>query len=179
MNQKPPYKISQDYEILQPVKTEAYPILIKEWNYIKQRIEQIESSIGIYSIISTILLTIGIAAFFASISVTKFPYISESASKIICLVIFFTATFCGIFCLLFIKKEKKTSKATVEEIKKFMELIEARFEKEKEMSPYYNYYNVVVGPSSGTMSASGMLKRGENLIIRSGENTADIDKESV
>ena len=62
------FKMSQDYEIAQPKKKMAYPILVEEWDFLIGKIESISDDENIYHTIGSIFLGVAGSALIAALT---------------------------------------------------------------------------------------------------------------
>ena len=133
MENESSFKMSQDYELMAPKKKKAYPILIEEWQHLKEKIQRIKDDANLYHTIGSILLGVAGSSLLAALTL-DFPS-SESASIpmpiIISWFMFFTSFICGCLSIFFGRKQRKVQSTSCEEVIEHMELIEKRYESEK------------------------------------------------
>ncbi len=119
------FKISQEFEILQHQKGKAYPISIKEWEFIKNEIKEINVNVNIFYSIGFLFLGASMSGFI-TIFTTEFK--TEMSKYLTC---GFVALFLiiGILSVYFAIDKHKQEASKPKEIIKKIELIESRFEK--------------------------------------------------
>ncbi len=132
MSNDPEFKISQDYELLSPKKRRAYPILIEEWEHLKERIRKIRDNANFYHTVGSVLLGVSGSAFVAAISI-DIPL--EDGQKIavetvVTWLVFGSSLICGLLSLHFGRSQRYVQNTNTQDVIEHMELIERRYESE-------------------------------------------------
>jgi hypothetical protein len=117
------YKVSQEYEIIPHQKGQAYPINVKEWNYIKAKVKNIKIDINIFYTVGFLLIGSSISCVI-TIFATDFK---DDTSKYVTWSILGITAICGILSVYFGNDKHKTEMAKPTEIIAQMDLIESRF----------------------------------------------------
>lgn len=117
------YKVSQEYEIIPHQKGQAYPINVKEWDYIKGKIKDINIDINIFYTIGFLLIGSSISCLI-TIFATDFK---DDTSKYTTWTILVTTAVCGLLSVYFGNDKHRTEIAKPTEIVAQMNLIESRF----------------------------------------------------
>ena len=120
--------ISQEFEIIPHQKGRAYPIGVKEWEYIKNKIKDIKIEVNIFYSIGFLLFGAS-ASSLITIITTDFK---DDASKYWVWTLFAVSLLGGLLSTFFAKDKNKQENTKPKEIINQMELIEARFETLKE-----------------------------------------------
>lgn len=117
------YKFSQDYEIIPPQRQKVYPISIKEWNNIKQRISEIRDDANLYHTIGSVLLGTALSTLITAL-ISDF---TTEKSLWICWSIFFITGLSGLLSLHFGREQRKVQNRKSEDVIEQMDLIEDRY----------------------------------------------------
>ena len=122
------FNVSQEFEIIPLQKGKAYPIGVKEWEFIKRKIKEIKIEVNIFHSIGFLLLGASVSCLITIIA-TNFR---DDASKYLTWAIFAVSTSGGLLSIFFARDKHKQENAKPTEIINQMNLIEARFESSKE-----------------------------------------------
>jgi hypothetical protein len=122
------FNVSQKFEIIAPQTGKAYPIGLKEWNFLKKKIKEIKVEINNFHAIGYLLLGAS-ASCLITILATTFQ---DDKSKYICWSIFFVTLIGGFLSIYFATDKHKQESAKPQEILNQMELIESRFEEQED-----------------------------------------------
>ncbi len=122
------FNISQEYEIIPHQKGKAYPIGVKEWNFIKTKISEIKIEINKFHTIGYLLLGASMSCLITIIA-TEFK---TDSSKYLTWSIFGITLFGGILSVIFASDKHKQESAKPNEVINQMDLIESRFVNPKE-----------------------------------------------
>jgi len=122
------FQISQQYEIIPPEKSKAYVILVKEWSFIKTKIQEIKTKLDWFIIIGSLLLGGAFSSLFTNLA-TDFK--DGEPTKYICWSVFFVMLISGVVVFLFGLKSIKVENKKPKEIIDNMDLIEARYKKDE------------------------------------------------
>ena len=121
-------QMSQGYDVIQPRRGRAYPILCEEWEHLKGRVRKIKTSLGLYHTLGSVILGGGLSTF---ISIVSGAYTASAKQDPSIMVIAWAATISctliGILCLRFAKESSTHASDQAEEVAQQMELIEARY----------------------------------------------------
>jgi hypothetical protein len=117
------YKVSQEYEIIPHQKGQAYPISVKEWDYIKGKVKNINIEINIFYTIGFLLIGSSISCII-TIFATDFK---DDVSKYTTWSILGITAVCGGLSVYFGRDKHKTEMAKPTEVIAQMDLIESRF----------------------------------------------------
>lgn len=120
MSQEPKYKVSQEFEIVPLKKGPAYIILVREWNHLKNRIQNIKEGSNIYYLIGTALLSLWGASILN---------ILTGLRNTIYWVIFSCSLLSGSLLIFFGRKQKNGQSIQVKHVLEDILLVEGRFEK--------------------------------------------------
>ncbi|EBL6483199.1 hypothetical protein AT359_24495 [Salmonella enterica subsp. enterica serovar Schwarzengrund] len=123
------FKMSQDYEIAQPKKKMAYPILVEEWDFLIGKIESISDDDNIYHTIGSIFLGVAGSAFIAALTLdlpSDDGYMPRQI--LISWYVFWASLICGVLSMFFGRKNKKINRTSAKDIVQQMRLIEKRYE---------------------------------------------------
>ncbi|MFV8353902.1 hypothetical protein [Flavobacterium sp. XS2P14] len=123
------FNVSQEFEIIPHQKGKAYPIGVKEWNFIKTRIKGVNIEINNFYWIGFLLLGAS-ASCVITILVTDFK--DDYKTKYFTWAFFLVTLLTGLLSLYFAKDKHKQEQNKPEEIISQMELIESRFEMDKD-----------------------------------------------
>ena len=118
------FDVSQEFEILPPQKEKAYPIGVKEWEFIKRKIKEIKIEIILFYSVGFLFLGAS-ASFLITIIANDFK---NETSKYLTWTLFAVCLVGGLLSTYFAKDKHKQENAKPKEIIDQMELIEARFE---------------------------------------------------
>lgn len=127
-NNKNNFNISQEFEIIPHQKGKAYPIGVKEWGYIKKKICEINIEVNNFHAIGFLLLGASVSCLI-TIFATDFK---TNSSKYLTWTIFGITFIGGILSVYFARDKHKQESAKPSEIVNQMELIESRFESQKD-----------------------------------------------
>ena len=126
MAKDPSFTMSQDYELMVPVKKKAYPILIEEWQHLKDKIKRIKDSANLYHTIGSVLLGVSGSALVAALTLDS--QVSDPVPNIISWFLFASALVCGCLSIFFGRNHREVQSASCGEVIEHMELIEKRYE---------------------------------------------------
>jgi len=133
MTNDPSFKMSQDYELVPPQKKRAYPILIEEWQHLKEKIQNIRDNANLYHTIGSALIGVAGSAFVAALTL-NIPVPEDGSTPmpvVISWFIFISASICGALALFFGHSQRKIQNSNANDVIEHMELIEKRYEQEK------------------------------------------------
>lgn len=122
------FNISQEFEIIQHQKGKAYPIGVKEWEFIKMKVGNINIVVNNFHTIGFLLLGAS-ASCLITIFATEFK---TDSSKYITWSIFCVSLIGGLLSVYFANDKHIQENSKPNEIINQMELIESRFENHKE-----------------------------------------------
>ncbi len=122
------FNVSQEFEIIPHQKGKAYPIGVKEWDFIKKKINEINIEINNFHSIGFLLLGACLSCLI-SIIATDFK---KDSNEYLTWTIFGISLIGGILSIYFSNDKLKQESAKPKEIVNQMELIESRFETTKE-----------------------------------------------
>ncbi|PHQ86183.1 MAG: hypothetical protein COB65_01500 [Thalassobium sp.] len=125
--EKSSFNVSQEYEIIPHQKGQAYPIGVKEWEYLKNKIKEVNIQINNFHTIGYLLLGASVSCLITIIA-TDF---ANDTSKYLTWAIFGVTAICGLLAIYFAKDKHQQESAKPTEIVNQMELIESRFENKK------------------------------------------------
>ncbi|MGF7028450.1 hypothetical protein [Sphingobacterium multivorum] len=117
------FNVSQEFEIIPHQKGKAYPIGVKEWDFIKNKVKEIKIEVNNFIQIAYLLLGASVSCLI-TIFATEFK---TDSSKYLVYSIFGITLVCGLLSLYFAKEKHKQESAKPNEIINQMELIESRF----------------------------------------------------
>jgi len=117
------YRIASELEIIPQQTKRAYPILVTEWNHIKERIGSIKENINVFSSIGSAFIG---AAAAGLISLFSGDYSSET-KRIICIASIIVSLFLGTAAFFIGKKQQELQKERAQDVKMYMEQIEGRY----------------------------------------------------
>ncbi len=121
------FNVSQEFEIIPHQKSQAYPIGVKEWEYLKEKIRQVNIEINNFHTIGYLLLGAS-ASCLITIIATNF---TDDSSKYLTWAVFGVTLICGLLAIFFAKDKHKQESAKPNEIINQMVLIESRFKIKK------------------------------------------------
>jgi len=123
------FTVSQNLKVSAPKESTAYVVSTIEWNYLKEKISQIQGVSGFYHTLGSVLLGATASAVVAAIS-TDICSASETACVKDIVVWAFTAvTFiCGGLCFHFGHAQKSLKTVSLEAVIQQMESIENRYQ---------------------------------------------------
>jgi hypothetical protein len=127
-NQQNNFNISQEFEIIPHQKGKAYPIGVKEWEFIKKKVREINIDVNNFHAIGFLLLGVS-ASCLITIFATEFK---ADSSRYLTWTIFGISFVGGLLSVYFARDKHKQESAKPNEIVNQMELIESRFESHKE-----------------------------------------------
>jgi hypothetical protein len=127
-NQQNNFNISQEFEIIPHQKGKAYPIGVKEWEFIKKKIGEINIDVNNFHSIGFLLLGAS-ASCLITIFATEFK---TDSSLYLTWAIFGISLIGGLLSVYFATDKHKQESAKPNEIINQMELIESRFENHNE-----------------------------------------------
>lgn len=122
-NKESTYNISQEFEIIPHQKGKAYPIGVKEWEFIKSKLNEIDIDINIFFTVGFLLLGAS-ASCLITIIATKF---TEVSSKYLTWSLFGVSLIGGLLSVYFANDKRKQESSKPKEIINQMNLIESRF----------------------------------------------------
>lgn len=131
MADEPSFKMSQDYELVPPRKQRAYPILVEEWQHLKEKIQQIRDDANFYHTIGSVLLGVAGSALVTALTldIPKPEGITTTPMPlVIAWFVFVAAAACGALSLHFGKSQREVQNSNAKEVVSHMELIEKRYE---------------------------------------------------
>jgi len=126
-DQKPPFHISHDYEILPPEKEKAYPIPMSDWEYLKKKLRAIQSTVPLFHTVGTVLLSVAGSALLAAISLPRVESQIGSSTISICWVIFIATLISGLLSMYFASQQRKVVSASKDDVLDEMERMEHRY----------------------------------------------------
>src|SRR5699024_10345617 len=106
-NQQNNFNISQEFEIVPHQKGKAYPIGISEWEFIKNKIKEINIDVNIFHAIGFLLFGVS-ASCLISIIATEFQ---KDSSKYLTWAIFGTSLISGLLSVYFAQNKHKQESA--------------------------------------------------------------------
>ncbi len=119
---------AQYYENVERADIKNIPVLIVEWNHLKESITSIRGSINWYNTAGSFLMGTGVTAFFAGYCYPSNGGASEMPHEaIFCYSAGVAAFAMGITCLSFAWKQRQTFGVSVRWIISFMNVIEKRY----------------------------------------------------
>jgi hypothetical protein len=121
-------QISQGYEVLKPKSGKAYPVLCDEWDFLREKINDISSTNDFYNDGGWALLGASLS-FLGSILLNTY----SSTDRIIAWSIVLFTFVTGCLCLFFAFQMKRIKKTQASEIVRQMEIIERRYKFEVEV----------------------------------------------
>ena len=121
------FNVSQEFEIIPHQKGKAYPIGVKEWEFIKKKICEIKIDVNNFHAFGFLLLGAS-ASCLITILATEFK---TDSSKYLTWAIFGVTLIGGLLSVYFANDKHKQESAKPTEIVNQMELIESRFEIQK------------------------------------------------
>ena len=132
MNSDPSFKMSQDYELLPPQKKLAYPILIEEWEHLKQKIRGIGEKANLYHTIGAMLIGISGSALVAALTLNlpEGPQGAMPTAILVSWFIFACTGICGGLSFYFGKSQRDFQASSACDVVSHMELIERRYTSE-------------------------------------------------
>ncbi len=122
------FSVSQQFEIIPHQKGKAYPIGVKEWDFIKKKISEIKVEVNNFHAIGFLLLGAS-ASCLITILATEFK---TDSSRYFTWALFGISLVGGLLSIYFASDKNKQESAKPHEIINQMELIESRFESIKE-----------------------------------------------
>lgn len=125
--------LSQKVSISQPKATKGYGIQVIEWEYIKNKVEQIKDEPNLYLILSSVFLGACVSTFIYSLTgyFPKNPNGSISTSYAISWLSFAFTGILSLICFLFSRKFSEIKWVKASYIVEQMEIIEARYKSEE------------------------------------------------
>jgi hypothetical protein len=131
MAEESSFKMSQDYEVVPLRKQRAYPILIEEWQHLKEKIRQIHDDANFYHTIGSVLLGVAGSALLTALTL-DIPKPQGTTTMPMPIVIswftFLATAACGSLSLYFGKTQRDVQRSNAAEVISHMELIEKRYE---------------------------------------------------
>ena len=121
------FQISQEYELIPPERSKAYPIFVNEWNFLKEKIKKIKINFQWFDSIGFLLIGAGFSCLITGLT-SEF---SKDTSKIAVWSFFSIFIISGILSLFFGHSKRKQENTKPCEITDQMELIEGRFRNEE------------------------------------------------
>jgi uncharacterized protein YacL len=118
------FNVSQEFEIVPHQKGKAYPIGVKEWNYLKEKIQKIKIEVNIFHAVGFLLIGAAISCL-VTIFATEFK---NESSKYLTYSILGVTLIGGILSLIFANESHKKENRKPDEIINLMDLIESRFD---------------------------------------------------
>lgn len=118
------FNVSQELEIIPIQKGKAYPIGVKEWKFIKEKVGAIKIVVNHFHSIGFLLLGAS-ASCIITIIATEFK---EDFSRYFAWAFFAVSLIGGLLSLFFARDKHKQESAKPKEIVSQMDLIESRFE---------------------------------------------------
>ncbi|NQT96573.1 MAG: hypothetical protein HQ562_02410 [Candidatus Marinimicrobia bacterium] len=130
MTENTTFTISQDYELICPQKKLAYPILVEEWAFLKEKIRNIKDSANFFHTIGSILFGVAGSSLLAFFTYDKPESVTLAYNTriVITLAIFGVTAICGSFAFYFGRKERDNQNISSTEVISQMNLIEKRYE---------------------------------------------------
>jgi len=121
------FQISQEYELIPPEKSKAYPIFVHEWNFIKDKISKIKINFQWFDSIGFLLIGAGISCLVTGLT----SDFTKDIYKIAIWGFFTIFILAGILSLFFGYSKRKQENTKPSEITDQMNLIENRFKNEE------------------------------------------------
>jgi len=112
-----------------PKKAEAYAILTSDWAYLKQKIMHIKSIGSIFPMITSVLLSVAAASFFAALTLSKPMIVTLIGDFRISLLgtISLSTLIAGLVAVYFALEQRKIIRYTRNDVLRDMERIENRY----------------------------------------------------
>lgn len=120
------FQITQGYEVLKPKSGKAYPVPCDEWDFLKEKIDDVSFTNDKFNDGGWMLLGVTLSTF-GSILLGAYDTVNTSVIAWAIVVVTFVL---GISCLFFATKIKKEKKTQASEIARQMEIIEKRYQTE-------------------------------------------------
>jgi len=133
MSDEPTFKMTQDYELVRPLKKRAYPILIEEWEHLKDKIRGICDNANLFHTVGSVLLGVSGSALIAALTL-NIPTNTDGTTPmpiVLSWLICAGALICGALSLFFGHHQRKVQNSTASDVVEHMELIENRYEQKK------------------------------------------------
>lgn len=131
MDNQPQFKMSQDYELIPPRKTKAYPILVEEWNHLKSKINQIRDEANLWHTVGSVLLGVAGSAITGVLMLDIPPQTGSNSTPtpiVYGWAVFFVTSISGSLSLYFAKQQRKDQQTNASEVISHMNLIEKRYD---------------------------------------------------
>jgi len=123
MPQESAYKIATELELIPEQTKKAYPIVVKDWIFIKDRVIHLKENVSIYSTLGSAFLGAGFAGILSLLS----GEYSSPSKHVICIAFVIVAIILGVAGLFFGKKQQDLQRDRAHDISDFMDSIEGRF----------------------------------------------------
>ena len=123
MTQKSSFQISQGYDVIPPKTGKAYPILCREWDYLKRKVGSISEKSNVYHSIGFLLLGACLSTFITILIGGFFNSVIAWAVVAVTLLVGFT-------CLYFANEQRKVNRTKAADVLSQMDLIEKRYQDE-------------------------------------------------
>ena len=128
MSNKPNIIISQDFEYIPPQPQKVFGVTLREWSYIKEKINQIRDNANFYHTAGSILIGFSLSTLLTAF-VNDFK---DDKYLIICWAVFVVTAICGLLSFYFGYEQRKVQNKTSKDVIEQMEIIEERYQtKEK------------------------------------------------
>lgn len=121
-------QVSQGYEVLMPKSGPAYLVQCGEWDYLKGRLSKVSDPPWLFQSLGFLLLGATLSTFITILTGT-FPL--NSTADIIAWATVSVTLICGSALLYLGRQQRRLQVIEVADVVKQMELIEARYEREK------------------------------------------------
>lgn len=127
MTKKPSFKLSQGFDLIPPKDRKAYPILCKEWEYLKKKVSSISEKPNLYYSVGLILLGACLATFI-NILTGSYSNPDDQVKLVIAWAVVVVTLLVGLACLHFSKGQREVNLMKASDVLEQMDLIEERYE---------------------------------------------------
>jgi len=122
MNDRPTFQVSQKYEVVEPDVGKAYLIQVHEWEFVKEKLDQVEFKVNIYDIFSSLSFGVSGSALIGYLT-TQDQYKSEFT----CLFLFIALLVFGILAHFLASVSRKQQTEKLSDILSVVRFVENRF----------------------------------------------------
>lgn len=126
-DQKLPFTISHEYEVVSPPKERAFAIPESEWKHLKQIVERVQVGVPLFHTIGSVSLGIAGSALLAGLTLPRTEVNSNLSPSLICWVICSAAFIVGILSLCFSFRQRKEISRSKQQVLEEMEHLESRY----------------------------------------------------
>lgn len=105
--QKPPFTISQNYEILELEKGKAYPIPVSDWDYLKKKVERIGPTSLTFHTIASVLLGVAGTALVSALTLPNVMTQTGYFAVWVSWLVFGVTSISGLLSWYFSRRERK------------------------------------------------------------------------